>query len=512
MAIGFSIPGNIKQKMLPFVIDPNQELNKPETDVGKSNKAGNAIPQWFTYKEITESPNSMKLQMWPSTLTDKRFGNYFKKDVSYKLVYGPEYQEKLDVQTLIDLIPSVQIREYLPDTKFDQLTNLFTDLFSAITDAVSNVSLVQLGKILISGTEYAKRLAVKLGEILEAGYRFVVGDDTGDSFLYKAGQLRDLFTDGNGADKAAQDLYAKLVSFPFAMYYKLQSYTTTNIYEIPAMLSDKTLYSSTGKQGWEGGKGVGLATLFDKDSFLRKIPVLGKIIENVVSNVKVSWMPLWDADKGDRCQHPGVTIEFDLINDTDEAAAANIIFVNTLVPNNMFVQYGMFQHSSSIYDVRIEGFDRMFACSGNMSVSQLGVMRMPNWVWAWGFLKAHYNWDGRGGGFPTVDEFFSKVCQEGILKIPDAYHVKMEFESLLPNGFNSYLFNYLKNDKMQTLYAKPGNVWTGSLFSEGFFTELKNDFTGKLNEAAQNLNNEAKAIEMEIDNKAKNKDKDKDKK
>ena len=508
MAISFSVPGNIRQKMLPFVIDPNNEINKLDVNIGSSVKSYKNVgtPQWFTFRESSDvKENSMKLQLWPSTLTDSRFEKYFKKDISYELMYGPDYknEDELKLKDLIECIPGVQIREFLPDTKFDQLTNLVVDLFSRLTEAIGNVNLVQLGKILMSGVEYAKRLAEKLRDILEAAYRFIVGDDSAESFLYTAkGQLRELFKEG-GADKAAQDLYAKLVSFPYAMYYKLQSYTTTNIYEIPAMMSDKTLYSSTGKQGWEGGKGVGLATFFDKDSFLRKIPILGKIVENIVSNVKVSWMPLWDANSGDRCAHPGVTVEFDLINDTDTAAAANLIFVNTLVPSNMFIQYGMFQHSSSIYDVRIQGFDRMFACKGNMTVSQLGVMRVPNKKWTWEFVKAHYNWDGRGGGFPSKDDFCNKVYEDGLLKIPDAYHVKMEFESLLPNSFNSYLFNYLQNQRMEVKYGKSGCVWTGSVFSEKFFEELKTDFTNKVAKAAEELNKTANEIETAIDNKSK---------
>lgn len=33
MAIGFSIPGNVKQRMLPFVIDPSKSLNKVGNDI-----------------------------------------------------------------------------------------------------------------------------------------------------------------------------------------------------------------------------------------------------------------------------------------------------------------------------------------------------------------------------------------------------------------------------------------------------------------------------------------------
>ena len=192
----------------------------------------------------------------------------------------------------------MQIREYLPDTRFDQLVNLMTDLFAVITDMISEINFLDLFKTVMSGIEYVKRLSKKIGELLEVGYHYVVGDDTDNSLLFKAGEIRDMFSGAKGGDAKAAEMYAKIVSFPFAMYYKLQSYTTTNIYELPASLGDKVIYSSSGKSGWSGGKGVGLATLFDKDNFMMKIPVIGKMIENMVKNIKVHWMPLWDPDSG----------------------------------------------------------------------------------------------------------------------------------------------------------------------------------------------------------------------
>lgn len=190
-----------------------------------------------------------------------------------------------------------------------------------------------------------------------------------------------------------------------------------------------------------------------------------------------------------------------MFNDTAEAAAANFIFVNTLVPNNSFIQYGMFQHSSPLYDVRIEGFDRMFACSGNMQVEYLGVMRVPSYRWLKEFLKKHYNWDGRGGGFPSLGQFLNNAQEHNLIKIPDAYRVSMDFESMLPNSFNSYLFNWLENKKMETKYADSSNVVTGSLLSQNFMEELKDDFKAKLKQQADAINDEMKQIETEVKSK-----------
>lgn len=67
------------------------------------------------------------------------------------------------------------------------------------------------------------------------------------------------------------------------MYYKLQSYVSTNVYELPANLSEKTVFSSDGSHGWKGGKGIGAMSL--ADGFLGKVPMLKSMIDNIIGNV-----------------------------------------------------------------------------------------------------------------------------------------------------------------------------------------------------------------------------------
>jgi hypothetical protein len=108
-----------------------------------------------------------------------------------------------------------------------------------------------------------------------------------------------------------------------------------------------------------------------------------------------------------------------LFNDTAEAALNNFIFVNTLVPNNMWVQYNMFQHSTAVYDVKIEGLNRLYACAGDFDVTYEGVLRDPPVDWYWK-LRKHFNSN-------MSPAFEQNIMNNKLIKIPDIYRVKMKF-------------------------------------------------------------------------------------
>jgi hypothetical protein len=81
---------------------------------------------------------------------------------------------------------------------------------------------------------------------------------------------------------------------------------------------------------------------FRISDMLGKIPGVGTIANMMLGNIGVNYMPWWDAPSGARTAMPDIEITFDLFNDTAAAALMNFIFVNTIVPNNMWVQYNMF--------------------------------------------------------------------------------------------------------------------------------------------------------------------------
>ena len=97
------------------------------------------------------------------------------------------------------------------------------------------------------------------------------------------------------------------------------------------------MYSSDGTPGWSDGGRLELV-----NTFLGNVPVLGSLLKSVLGNVRVNYLPWWDSNAGHGTPEPDVTIKFDLFNDTAEAALYNFIFVNTLVPNNKWIQYNVF--------------------------------------------------------------------------------------------------------------------------------------------------------------------------
>jgi len=116
------LPGNIKQMLVPFVLDPNKKntVNRARlnSDLEKS------LPQVFTYKsENSVIGDFAKAQL---SFMPKAFADIVREDISYKLLYNDSNITSLTpnamditVDTIFNNIPGVQIREFLPDTKLD---------------------------------------------------------------------------------------------------------------------------------------------------------------------------------------------------------------------------------------------------------------------------------------------------------------------------------------------------------------------------------------------------------
>jgi len=144
-----------------------------------------------------------------------------------------------------------------------------------------------------------------------------------------------------------------------------------------------------------------------------------------------------------------VNVKFDLFNDTLEGALTNFIFVNTIAPNNKWVQYHILSHSSSLYDIKIEGINRLFACTGNVDVTYNGVLRDPPMSFL-NELKKHLNKS-------MSDKFFENIVDNKLIKIPDVYTVSIQFRSLFPSNFNNFLYTYSENinhiDRVESMGA-----------------------------------------------------------
>ena len=470
--------------MLPFVLNPSAALNK------NGNGFRNASPQYFTFRNNNIKAASGKgiLNFCPKSMKD-----YFDKDISYQLTYKYNKDnknapaEQVTFNSILDNIPAIQIREYLPDTALEQGINFFVSLIKQVigmfgekgisTDIAEKTEERKGpdGKIIkvVTATEEQQTdsLFKKLWNVTWFIMKYITGVDGGvtgedGKKVNLASSATEKYKDFNGIKST--NYYDQILKFPHMIYYKLQSCTTTGIYELPCLKQDKMLYSSNGAAGWNVDENSGWRFL---PKSLQSLPFVGPMLGKMFGNIGISWTPWWDATSGNATEEPQVDITFDLFNDTNEAALYNFIFVNTLVPNNKWIQYGLFQHSSHIYDIKLEGYNRLFACTGQFEVSYDGVLRdpPPNWLDKTGPLANHINANY------DKDKFLTALKNNKLIKIPDIYKVKLTFSSLLPANFNNYLYTLVANDNQIDTYINKKTRDDSQLVDA-----LTNAFTGLL--------------------------------
>lgn len=246
------------------------------------------------------------------------------------------------------------------------------------------------------------------------------------------------------------DLDTYLMDFPFAMYYRLQSCTTLNIYELPYI--GDLMWQSNGEEGWKDAQ-FGLKSFAGGGDGM-----ISKVIDmftggwgDIINRANINYMPKWDSSGGGMAEELAVT--FDLFNDTADAAMNNFIFVNTIIPNNLWMQYGMFRHSPCLYDVKIDGLKRMFLCAGAFNVKSAGLLRTPPMQWIYDLCCKHANGGAASGGKTqgswNPSSLIGDIVKNNLVKIPDVYTVEMKFKSLIPANFNTFLYNYSRNSDMK---------------------------------------------------------------
>lgn len=250
------------------------------------------------------------------------------------------------------------------------------------------------------------------------------------------------FSSYDSSFKAGTGVAMYVMKFPYTLYYNLQTCVTTGVFEVPGQTTDKViLHSGGGMQGWtDGGSDFMSAGGLRLSGLLGKIPVVGNLANMILGNIGINYTPWWNAETGSKTKEPQIEIKFDLFNDSFEAAMNNFIFVNTIVPNNKWIQYNMFQHSQHIYDVKIEGINRLYACAGDFDVTYEGVLREPPYEWIHTLVTKHAN------NNMDKKQFEKNITSNHLIKIPDVYRVSLKFQSLLPANFNNYIFNYAENN------------------------------------------------------------------
>lgn len=403
------IDGDIKRQFNPFIL--------PSED-----------PQIFSFKKST--PHG-KINICPKSIEQ-----YITSDISYQSIIKPDQFENININTLFNSIPGLQIREFLPDTRLEQALNFFNKIIETMTSVTKAVA---------SDKEKAKNekkpepnIFEKIKSVATAAIDFLTGQSEKNLFTVLD---KTFYAESNNRLKAFSNLSNNkqkyVLTFPYTLWYLMQSSRTNNIYEIPCLTDNKELYNANGQAGWNNDVGFSLVGMMPGSG---GGGFAGKAINALLGNVAISFMPWWNAKDGRATPFTEVKIKIDLYNDTLQSAIQNFLFINTLIPNAKWIQYNIFQHSSSIYDVKIDGYKRLYACSGNFNVKYGGILRDPTWKF-FEELKKYINKDAM-----DVENFRSMLEENKLIKIPDVYKVEMSFKSLLPDNFNNHIYMYSSNN------------------------------------------------------------------
>ena len=463
-----SIDGNIKQQFLPFVLNPSSAEPNPKSSFIY-------YPSIFSFKNIVNNQTAGKLNICPHSIRN------LYDDIAYKSLFTNNTQhENFNINTLYDSIPSIQIREYIPDTKLDQAVTLMASILDSFTDILFNK---QAKKTNGSGTKSGSSTGAKetkqtkkldittiLKKVAKTGIhaiKFLVGstepdffDAVGKDFYKKADNKLKIYN-------ASGDIRRYVLTWPYTIWYLLQSSTTTNIYELPGITDDKLLYQSNNHGGWSQSAGFALTSVMGNNA-KKGDGFIGQAMNHLLGNIAISFMPWWDPLKGTSTPYPDIKIKFNLYNDTAESAAINFVFINTLIPNAKWIQYNFFQHSSSIYEIKLEGYSHLYACSGDFNVKYNGILRDISKGWIEKYLRRYINTSAVDG-----IQFEKMIIDNKLIKIPDVYTVEMTFKSLLPDTFNNFLYNYASNNIIKDYNAGYGETYHNSVVVEGISNGIK---------------------------------------
>ena len=446
-----NIPGNIKQMYLPFVLDKsNPALSIPIKYENSANSADHLAvetrgwTQYFSFSPhkieasgeacsidgttYNDIKNGGLLHIAPYSLYHKEF-LAVNDDISYSLLYNQHLNESLKISDILDSIPSIEIREYLQDAKLNMVFDLFQSFSNGMLDGLTSGENDQkendnnkdvfkrLSKFGKRVWNFIKSMTTNFGEIMTAASSGLMDDQT--------------FNINN------PDYNAYVLKFPYMLYYRLMSATSTNIYNVP--YNGNVLYESNGGGFSKGGLG-GLTT--------NGSSIFGQFVNWFGKNIRINTTPTWD---GPQDVPTKVDIDFSLYNDSLDGALKNFIFVNTIVPNNKWLQYHAFQHAPCLYDIKINGVNRLFMCQGDFKVEAKGVLRRPSPEFITTLAEKFTN-ENATALTPQA------LSENELVRIPDIYDVHMTFTSLLPNNFNNFLFaNYanqtireISGDKLHT--------------------------------------------------------------
>ena len=422
---------NIKQQLLPFVLDPSNKINRDNIGSGPG-ESTEGTPQIFSFRT---KDNKEDKQGLINIFPDVR--DQFNLDIGTQLLLNKYLKDLgkeegggggVSLKRILNYLPGIQIREYTQQTRLESLLSLIkyaSKGFTAGEDVSENYDTKVLDESVFKNTAIGAAMAKRLKQ---EGFWSGVIDKIGSAIS------GDYNTNTVYEKTPRNQIVINLVHF---LYYNLLGSVTTNIYTIPNTTTN--YLDSNGKDGWPvHAGGFGDISVKDANTFV------GKMIGFLGGNVKIVTEPIWNAsfDSGGT----KIDITLNLFNDTYEHALNNYLFVNTIIPSNMPLQYGIWQMPPSVYDIKIEGGNRLYMCKGSFTCQNKGVLRLPSKKFLTELCKNHLN---NYENHPCPKSLTpDTIIKHRLVTIPDVYELKLSFESMLPNNINTYLEQFANNNSM----------------------------------------------------------------
>ena len=470
---------NLRQNLMPFHLKPGGVNGH----YSNSTAVPNQLPQFFSFKKSKEKSCSEGgfglLNICPSS-----FKQFMESDIGYKLLYNYTKsagitKESINANAVFDNLPSLQIREYAIDSELDQLVNLFRDLVNVFNPGDKNAPTNSVKKD-STDAQPAQGAAVSESKSIADKIKSIWED------LGKNLDSEDFYTTifGNKVDKYAQRYrnspeYNKVIRFPFAVYYKLLSCVTTNMYEVP-IHPDVIVQSKS--EGFEGSEPYGVS--FSGQGMIGSIPIIGKVISRVMSSIAVNTSPVWDPSKTSKTG-PTTSCKFKLFNDTVDAAIYNFIFVNTIAANNMWYNYSIFKRAPALYDIKINGVYRYFMCTAEVMVKPTGpVRKVPLSL----IKKLFSQYNSLGEANKNTAETASKARIDAENAILEAEKALADKKKQVEESVNKL------NDKAAEIYKKMPEAVEGSPEAKQMQAELDS-----INSQINQLNAELKKQQQETE-------------
>jgi hypothetical protein len=277
----------------------------------------------------------------------------------------------------------------------------------------------------------------------------VIADISEDIFKSTSGlgiseafnKLADRFSIENIQKAVGVELNSKgsLIDFPMKLYSRIISGQWLKRFELPYYGSD--CYHGHGQDGWTS-----------TDFRERALGNFGEILSRFgLGSINFPWIPQFQVT-GIGPVADEITCVLYLYNYTLDNFIKNFKFLFSLTSGSFWLQSGVVQRGSNLYQVRIPGRMIYYLCTADMLVESIGKSRTMKSTSIAKLISA---------GLPKIfkpdpyEPGISSASANTNALIPDGYRITLKFQSIIPNTFNALLFSLTEHDNYSEAALAP---------------------------------------------------------